>query len=107
MPQDKPKIGLNLDTLEREGGTPPPFVVVVGGKPYTLVDPQEIPWDQLVGMRSNPAEFLEAAAPPDKADAFVAATKRMPAWKVTALAQAYRDHFGMPSSPEASASPIS
>lgn len=106
MAQDKPpNVALNLDTLEREGVPREPFCTVAGGKPYVLADPSELKWDVLIAVASNPASFVRAAVPEDKAEAFAAAIGVMPAWKVNRLAAAYREHYGLANGPESPASP--
>lgn len=109
-PQDKPApISLNLDTIEREG-KPEPFVLVLGGKRYELVDPQESDYRDLLGAyraynAGDPETAIRLVVPEDKRDEFFA--NPLPNWKLAALFDSYNKHFGLPAPGEASASPTS
>lgn len=105
MPDPKtPDVALDLDTVEREGA-PTPFRITVGGKQYTLTDPQEVEWETLLGMEFNPSGFLDVAVADEEREAFYAALNPLPAWKVRKLTNTYLAHFGMPSLPEAGGLP--
>lgn len=89
-----PKLGLDLDVLEREGEVPEPFTFVYDGKTYRMKDPQEIDWQDLLAGLRNPALFIRFAMDlEDQRDFF---GKRIPSWKMNKLMQAYQDHFGIP-----------
>lgn len=102
--QDKPSpISLNLDSLDREGGTAEPFAVVHGGRRYVMLDPQEIDWRDLMRALNQPSVFFTICMSADDAASF-AATK-LPGWKLHSLITAYIQHYGLTSSPEAPALP--
>lgn len=108
MPQDKPKIHLNLDTLERENA-PEPFAVVLGGKRYVLddaqqVDSRELLAAQLAYMNGDPTKSLQVVVPEADREKFFG--NRLPNYKLTALFKAYNEHYGIDPG-EASASPNS
>lgn len=104
---DKPTPALNLDTLEREGGTPEPYIVELGGRVYSLVDPKERDYaDVLQAQREiadgNTLKALEIYVAPEDRNAFFA--NRLPGWKIDALIKGYHEHFGLPVPGESSAS---
>jgi hypothetical protein len=104
--QDKPApVSLNLDTLEREGGTPEPFVVVLAGERLLLSDPAEVDWQKLMAAIRDPHVFFRLIIPPDDHKTFFDAT--LPGWKMNKLMQSYMEHYGLPSPGEAVASPAS
>jgi hypothetical protein len=104
--QDKPPpVALNLDTLEREGGTREPFVIVLGGERLLLSDPAEVDWQKLLTALRDPYVFFRLVIPPDDAETFFGTA--MPGWKMNKLMQAYMAHYGLPSPGEANASPVS
>lgn len=101
--QDKrAPIALNLDTLEREGGAPDPFVFVHGGERILLSDPQEIDWQKLLAALRDPMVFFRLVVPPDDHKVFFGTD--MPGWKMNRLMQEYMTHYGLPSPGEATAS---
>lgn len=98
---------LDLDALEREGGTPEPFTVHLGGRDYSLVDPKERDYTDVLSAQREIAEgntlkALEIYVLPDDRDAFFA--NKLPGWKIDALIKGYHAHFGLPAPGEASAS---
>lgn len=82
----------NLDKLEREGGKEP-FAFIHNGRKYALSDPQDQDWQKLILVVSNPIQFLRLVLRPEDVDAFF--TNSMPTWKLRALTEAYREHFGL------------
>lgn len=84
----------DLDALEREGGAPAPFQFVHKGKTYTMLDPQEIDWQDLLQGFRNPALFVRFAMPVDQQRDFFGT--RVEAWKMNALMQQYQKHYGLP-----------
>lgn len=105
MPEDKPApVSLNLDTLEREGSVEA-FSVVLGGRPYNFLDPQDIDWQQLMQAMLDPMLFFRLCLSEKDSKAFLA--QHLPAWKMTRLMDEYMRHFGLPSAPEADALPPS
>lgn len=98
-----PKAALNLDTLEREGGTPPVFDFIHGGRRWILSDPQEVDWQKLILAMSNPVRFLQMVLPPEDHNEFF--TVAMPTWKMNALMDKYLQHYGLPGVGEAQGLP--
>jgi hypothetical protein len=99
---DKPApVGLNLDTLEREGA-PEPFAVVLGGQRMLMSDAQDVEWQTLMLAMQDPHAFFRLVVPRDAQQEFFAA--RLPAWKMRALMDAYTKHYGLtdPGNPAAS-----
>lgn len=107
MPQDKPaKIGLNLDSVERDGVVDP-YVIVLNGKRYVLTDVQECDYRELLTvqramMGGEPEKALEILiSDEDKAEFFA---NKLPNWKVEKLMRGYNEHYGLPTPGEAPAS---
>lgn len=98
-----PKAALNLDALEREGGTRIPFDVVINGRRFVMADPKEIDWQDLLVAMRNPVMFIRMILPPDDHRDFFAA--KIPSWKMDALIVAYQQHYGLPDPGEANALP--
>lgn len=93
MPQDKPpKVGLNLDALDREGA-PEPFVVTFDGKPMTFKDAAEIDWQDLIRAQYDPRFFFTVSL--SEADAKRFLEKKLPTWKMEKLMAAYNAHYGI------------
>ena len=110
MASDSPKIALNLDTLEREGTRPEPFLVALGeGSPLRFADPQDIEWKaltkgQIEADQGNYQPLLRAALDPEDRARFLAAS--IPGWKIGKLLRAWQAHYGITAG-EASASSAS
>lgn len=98
---DSPDISINLDTLERE--TPPakPFSAVVKGTRYVFRDVNDIDWKVIVMAEQNPMLFVSSAVEDKQRDEFIALD--IPSWKMQKLITMYREHFGIPTSPESAA----
>jgi hypothetical protein len=92
---DNAPAALDLDKLEREGGSPKPFDFVLEGKRYIMADPQEIDWQDLLSAMSNPVMFFRMVLPADDQRTFF--RTRLPAWRMNKLMSAYQDHYGLPS----------
>lgn len=92
---------LNLDALEREGGTPEPFTFQHENRTYTMIGPQDIDWQDLISGLRNPALFIRFAMTLDDQKVFFGS--RVPGWKMNALMDAYNTHFGIPDVGNASA----
>lgn len=98
---DKPApISLNLDSLEREGA-PGPFVVVLGGDRYEFTDAQEIDWQELQSVLTDPATFFRKVLPGEQGKKFLA--QKIATFKLRKLMDAYREHFGLVEPGEAAA----
>jgi hypothetical protein len=88
------KVALNLDDLEREGGSPQPFDFQLAGKRFILSDPQEIDWQDLMSAMSNPTMFFRMVLPADSHAEFFAT--KIPSWKMNQLMGAYQRHYKLP-----------
>lgn len=98
---------IDLDSIEREGGTPMPFrfkMKLPDGKQKTFVlsDPQEIDWQNLILAMRDPLMFLRLVLPPDDHTAFFGTP--MASWKLNKLMERYQQHYGLTNLPEASGS---
>lgn len=94
-------VSLDLDALEREGEIAGPFTFQNEGHTFTMIDPQEIDWQDLVSAMRNPALFVRYAL--SLADQKVFFAQRVPGWKMNKLMEAYVAHFGLPDLGNASA----
>ncbi len=99
-----PATALDLDALEREGGSPVPFVFQLSGKRYLLSDPKEIDWQDLVSALSSPYMFFKLMLPADDHEQFF--STKVPSWKLNALVEAYIKHYGLPNAGESNALPL-
>lgn len=95
---------LNLDALEREGA-PGPFTFVHSGREYTLRDPEDIDWQDLISAMSDGIVFLRLALPEQDRESFFAS--KLPSWKLKALMKAYNEHYGIADPPNAGVLPTS
>lgn len=108
MPTDKPRVSLNLDTIERDGTRPDPFVVVLGGKPRTFADPSDVDWQKLTDAQvaANGGDYRPllriGLADDDDRRAFFEA--KLPGWKIGRLLREWQAHYGVTSAGEPSAS---
>jgi len=102
---DSPTVSLNLDTLQREGEPREPFSLVLGGKRYVFGDVQDVDWQQVIAALRNPYLFFRGIITEKDQDEFFA--QKMPTWKMNKLMESYLEHYGMPTSGEAPALPIS
>lgn len=103
----KAKVGLDLDKLEREGAQPEPFTFRHGEKVFTLPDPLEIDYKDIVELGST-GEFGQALMTArllgnEQYEALIKAGP-LPQWKIEPLLDAWAEHYGVPSPGEASAS---
>lgn len=89
---------IDLDSLEREGAQGP-FDFVLEHKRYLLSDPQEVDWQDLIAALSNPVMFFRLTLPAEDRVQFF--TTRIPTWKMHKLINAYLEHYGIPSGPNA------
>lgn len=94
---------MDLDALEREGGSPEPFSFRHNSRRYTLLDPKEIDWQDLISALSNPYVFFSVTLAEGDQPTFMGT--KMPAWKLNKLIDAYIEHYGLPSLGEAGALP--
>jgi hypothetical protein len=101
-PADLSDVGLNLDTLEREGSKGP-FVFLHGGRRFVMTDPFEIDWKDLINALSNPFVFIRNCMSVSDHEAFIAGF--CPTWKMNAIVDAYLKHHGLPTVGELGALP--
>lgn len=84
-------VSLNLDTLEREGDVPEPFVVVLGGERFVFRDIQDEDWQQVADIdENNPQEALRLLLGDDY-EKFAA--HKMKLWKLSRLLDEWRTHI--------------
>lgn len=88
---DKPTdVSLNLDTLDREGSEPEPFVVVLGGERFQFSNIDNEDWQTVADIdEDDPRESLQLLLG-DKYERF--AKHKLPLWKLRALLDAWREH---------------
>ncbi len=100
-----PPATLDLDALEREGDDAPrvPFSFNHNGNRYTLLDPKEIDWQELISALTNPYVFFTVTLPDDQQKTFLGT--KLPSWKLNRLIDRYIDHYGLPSLGESGAVP--
>lgn len=94
-------VDLDLDALERDGTRPGPFTFRIGGESFTLTDPREIDWQDLLVAQRNPMMFIRFTIGDEDYQRFV--RQRLPEWKMEKLMVNFFKHFGMTDSPEARA----
>lgn len=103
---DKPaSVSINLDTLEREGGEPEPFVFVLGGDRFVCADIEGEDWQDLMEIsEDDPKQTFTLLLGKDY-EKF--AKHRLPLWKLKALLKSWREHTGALDMGEGTASPTS
>lgn len=103
-----PKANLDLDVFERPDA-PEPFVLTLGGREYTLRDPVEVDYRELLSAHrawaaGDPETAIEASvSEEDRAEFFA---NPLPSYKLQAMFEAYNDHYGIEVE-KAVASPLS
>lgn len=103
----KTKVGFDLDKLEREGEQPEPFTFRHGGKVFTLSDPAEIDYRDIVELGSAGGygnAVMVARLLGDEQYQELVDAGPLPQWKVEPLIDAWTAHYGLPSLGEAAAS---
>jgi hypothetical protein len=99
---DKPApISINLDTLEREV-EPEPFVAVLDNHRYVMADAFDIDWKVLALAERDTRTFFKAVLSTEDFKRITGTN--LPGWKLRALMDAYRTHFGLVETGESSAS---
>lgn len=94
-------VDLDLDALERDGNRPGPYSFRIEGVRFTLTDPRELDWQDLLVAQRNPLMFIKFTMGPEQYKTFLAT--HVPEWKMERLMIAFFKHFGMADSPEARA----
>lgn len=104
----KTKVSIDLDKLEREGEQPDPFTFRHGGKQFTLADPAEIDYRDIVEMGDNPmGQALIIKRLLGDQYAVLVDAGPLPQWKIEPLLGKWYEHYGLPTPGEAAASRIS
>lgn len=88
---------LDLDALEREGD-PGPFIFVLGGREYEMLDPQGMDYrDMLPILEATQKGDVKAALHGllDEEDTEAFWENRIPAFKLNALCQGWLEHYGL------------
>ena len=85
-------VDLNLDDIEREDHEKRPFAFVVAGHRFTLIDPAELDWKQLLEI-DDPIAFFRFCMPQDQKDAFKELD--IPGWKLGKIIEAFQKHYGL------------
>lgn len=93
-PAKQVSVALDLDALEREGAVAEPFTFQHLDHVYTMIDPQEIDWQDLLSGLRNPGLFVRYAMGLEDQKKFFG--EKVPAWKMNKLMEAYQTHFGLP-----------
>lgn len=83
---------LDLDAEERGEEEVAPFVVKIGDREITMIDPDTVDWRDLLLM-TDPTEFLRLALSKD--DREYLAKQSMPGWKFNRLLEAYYTHYDL------------
>lgn len=86
-------ITFNADTYEREQGPDKPYVVVIGGRPLTFVDPQEIPWQDLMDL-DDPETFAGTTLE-DEDDRKHFLETPLKTGVMLEVMRRYREHYGL------------
>ena len=92
----------DADALEFDGTTGP-FKAKVGGVVFEFRHPQECVWQDLADALGNPGALLRLVVVDEQRDAFFA--KRVEAFRIEGLMNAYQKHYALPSPPESAALP--
>lgn len=91
-------VAFDFDALEREGDNPEPFCVRIGGAEYTLQDPQELDYRDLMATfraanSGDPELAIASLLDDEQREGFLDNT--IPNWKLEKFFQAYLKHFGL------------
>lgn len=88
---DRPAdVSLNLDTLEREGDEPQPFVVVLGGERFVFRNLDDEDWQLVADVdEDDPREALRLVLG-NEYERFSA--HKLPLWKLRQMLDAWREH---------------
>lgn len=112
MAIDKPRVNLNLDTLDREHvrtlpPKKPPFVVTVDGRDLVFADPVEIDASVLMLLFETPSRFFKGTLESEDfrhmMDVFNTPGK-LPGYRLRALMEQYQDYYGLDDAGNVSAS---
>jgi hypothetical protein len=86
--------GLNLDTLQREGEPPEPYICILKGRLYTFTDPADMEWQDAARMGADDIlAFIRGLLQEKDWDEFKEV--RLELWKVSELAKDIQKHYGI------------
>ena len=91
--QDTPKPVLDLDTWEAEGINRRPFTFKHNDRVWTLTDPMEVDWQELLLALRNPVVFFATVMPREQRRPFL--DTKMSVRKMRKLMSEYEKHFGL------------
>ncbi len=94
----KVKVDLDLDALDRDGTSPGPFTFSLSGETFTLTDPRDIDWQDLIIAQRNPLMFIKFTMGEEQYKKFLG--MRVAEWKMERLMVAFWAHYGVTDSPE-------
>jgi hypothetical protein len=90
-------VNLDLDSLDKFDVVPDAvaeeFTFRLKGQVFTMVDPRDIDWKDVLQSIRNPAMFMRYAMPADQQDVFYALG--MPAWQLGVLMNRWHKHYKM------------
>lgn len=95
---EEPFAGFDLDNLDKKSVLPDvteePFRFLLDGHVYTMMDPRDVDWKNVLDGVQNPILFMRLALDDaDEADKFVGV--KLPGWKLSALFDNWQKHFGV------------
>lgn len=95
---EEPFAGFDLDNLDKKSVLPDvteePFRFLLGGHVYTMMDPRDVDWKNVLDGVQNPILFMRLALDdPGEADKFVGV--KLQGWKLSALFDNWQKHFGV------------
>lgn len=95
---EEPFDGFDLDALDKKSVLPNvtevPFRFLLDGQRYTMMDPRDVDWKDVLDGISNPIMFMRLAMDdPEAADRFISV--KLAGWKLSALFDNWQKHFGV------------
>lgn len=88
-----PGVVLDLDIVERDPSeVKPPFVIKVGGRSITFLDPEEINWEDLAAVGS-PQDLIHVSL--EREDRDFIFKQNLPTWKFNKLMESYYVHYDL------------
>lgn len=93
-----PFTGFDLDNLDKKSVLPnvteEPFEFLLDAHVYTMMDPRDVDWKNVLDGIQNPILFMRLALDdPQEADRFVSV--KLPGWKLSALFDNWQKHYGV------------
>ncbi len=93
QPYSDQHVDINLDEIEREQDeVKAPFAFVVEGQRFTLTDPADLDWKQLLEI-DDPVAFFRYCMPQPQKTAFKELD--VPGWKLGKIIEAFQKHYGL------------